>query len=96
MTYQPNSPLLKIEDLSVRFRTDEGEVEALDQISLDVQHGQTVGVVGESGCGKSVTAYSIMRLLPRPIGKITSGRILFQGKNLLDLDADEMQGIRGN
>ena len=96
MTDQPNSPLLKIEDLSVRFRTDEGEVEALDEVSFDVQHGQTVGVVGESGCGKSVTAYSIMRLLPRPIGKITSGRILFQGKNLLDLDADEMQGIRGN
>ena len=56
MTDQPNSPLLKIEDLSVSFRTDEGEVEALDQVSLDVQHGQTVGVVGESGCGKSVTA----------------------------------------
>jgi len=96
MTEQPSEPLLRIKDLCVCFTTDEGEVEALDKVSLEVQQGQTVGVVGESGCGKSVTAYSIMRLLPKPIGKISSGSILFQGRNLLDFDADEMQGIRGN
>ena len=58
-------PLLEVKDLSVRFKTDEGEVEALDKVSFEIRPGQTVGVVGESGCGKSVTAYSIMRLLPR-------------------------------
>ena len=96
MTEQPPEPLLRIKDLCVCFETDEGEVEALDKVSLEVQQGQTVGVVGESVCGKSVTAYSIMRLLPKPIGKISSGSILFQGSNLLDFNADEMQGIRGN
>ena len=96
MTDQAGTPLLQIEDLSVCFKTDEGEVEALDRVSLEVDHAQTVGVVGESGCGKSVTAYSVMRLLPRPMGRISSGNIFFEGKNLLDLSADEMQGIRGN
>ena len=90
------APLLEIIDLSVRFKTDEGEVEALDKVSFGINPGQTVGVVGESGCGKSVTAYSIMRLLPQPMGMITNGSILFQGKNLLDLGTEEMQGIRGN
>ena len=90
------APLLEIKDLSVRFSTDDGEVEALDKVSFEINPGQTVGVVGESGCGKSVTAYSIMRLLPQPMGMITNGSILFQGKNLLDLDTEEMQGIRGN
>lgn len=90
------TPLLEIKDLSVRFSTDDGEVEALDKVSFGINPGQTVGVVGESGCGKSVTAYSIMRLLPQPMGMITNGSILFQGKNLLDLDTEEMQGIRGN
>ena len=90
------APLLEIKDLSVRFSTDDGEVEALDKVSFGINPGQTVGVVGESGCGKSVTAYSIMRLLPQPMGMITNGSILFQGKNLLDLGTEEMQGIRGN
>jgi len=71
-------------------------VEALDKVSFGINPGQTVGVVGESGCGKSVTAYSIMRLLPQPMGMITNGSILFQGKNLLDLGTEEIQGIRGN
>ena len=91
-----NAPLLEIKDLSVRFKTDEGDVEALDKVSFEVQAGQTVGVVGESGCGKSVTAYSIMRLLPRPTGKITHGSIFFKGKNILDLSTDAMREIRGN
>jgi len=90
------APLLEIKDLSVRFSTDDGEVEALDKVSFGINPGQTVGVVGESGCGKSVTAYSIMRLLPQPMGMITNGSILFQGKNLLDLGTEEIQGIRGN
>lgn len=90
------SPLLEIRDLSVRFKTDEGEVEALDKVSLEIKPSQTVGVVGESGCGKSVTAYSIMRLLPRPMGIFSNGNILFQGKNLLDLSTEEMREIRGN
>ena len=90
------APLLEITDLSVRFSTDDGEVEALDKVSFGINPGQTVGVVGESGCGKSVTAYSIMRLLPQPMSMITNGSIIFQGKNLLDLGTEEMQGIRGN
>ena len=84
-------PLLEVKDLSVQFKTDEGEAEALDKVSFDIHPGQTVGVVGESGCGKSVTAYSIMRLLPRPMGMISNGSILFQGKNLLDLDTEEIK-----
>ena len=74
------APLLEIKDLSVRFSTDDGEVEALDKVSFGINPGQTVGVVGESGCGKSVTAYSIMRLLPQPMGMITNGSILFSGE----------------
>ena len=81
-------PLLEVKDLSVQFKTDEGDAEALDKVSFDIHPGQTVGVVGESGCGKSVTAYSIMRLLPRPMGMISNGSILFQGKNLLDLSTE--------
>ena len=90
------APLLEVKNLSVQFKTDEGEVEALDKVSFEIKQGQTVGVVGESGCGKSVTTYSIMRLLPRPMGTISNGSILFKGKNLLDLSTEEMQEIRGN
>ena len=90
------TPLLEVKDLSVQFKTDEGDVEALDKVSFQIHPGKTVGVVGESGCGKSVTAYSIMRLLPRPTGIISNGSILFQGKNLLDLTTEEMQEVRGN
>ncbi len=70
-------PLLAVQDLSVEFDTDAGPVSAVDGVSLQVRRGQTVAIVGESGCGKSVTALSIMRLLPRPVGRITGGRILF-------------------
>lgn len=88
--------LLDIKGLSVSFETDEGRVQALDSVDFQVGLGQTLGLVGESGCGKSVTALSIMRLLPKPVGKITSGRIHFQGKNLLELSADGMRQVRGN
>ena len=90
-------PLLRVEELSVSFRTDdEKEVEALDRVSFEINEGQTIGLVGESGCGKSVTAYSIMRLLPQPLGRITSGMITFGNKPLLELSAEEMREIRGN
>ena len=88
--------LLEVKELSVSFATDEGEVHALDAVNFEVKHGQTLGLVGESGCGKSVTALSVMRLLPRPIGKITGGRIHFGGMDLLKLTPDEMRQIRGN
>lgn len=88
--------MLDIKGLSVSFETDEGRVQALDSVDFQVGLGQTLGLVGESGCGKSVTALSIMRLLPKPVGKITSGRIHFQGKDLLELSADGMRQVRGN
>lgn len=89
------APLLQVRDLAVGFDTDHGLVRAVDEISFDVQAGQTVGLVGESGCGKSVTALSLMRLLPQPAGKILGGQILFEGRNLLDLPIAEMHHIRG-
>ena len=88
--------LLKVEDLSVAFTTDEGQVIALDQVGFEVKQGQTVGLVGESGCGKSVTAYSIMGLLPKPIGKVISGNISFQNISLTGLPPEERRKIRGN
>lgn len=88
--------LLKVENLSAGFTTDSGFIEVLDRIDFSVKVGQTISLVGESGCGKSVTASSIMRILPHPYGKITKGRILFQGQNLLDLPISEMYQIRGS
>lgn len=78
------------------FATDEGRVRAVDDVSFEIAQGQTLGIVGESGCGKSVTALSIMRLLPQPAGQIVDGQIRFQGDNLLDRSLDQMQRIRGN
>ena len=88
--------LLEIRDLSVAFEVDEGEVQALDGVSLEVGQGQTLGLVGESGCGKSVTALSVMRLLPKPMGKVLSGSITFQGEDLLKLSPEKMRDVRGN
>ena len=97
MAVEPqNAPILEIKDLSVAFEVDEGEVQALDGVNLEVSQGQTLGLVGESGCGKSVTALSVMRLLPKPMGKILSGNISFMGKDLLKLSPDEMREVRGN
>ncbi len=87
--------LLKIRDLVTGFDTDEGHVIAVDGVSIDVEAGETLGIVGESGCGKSVTALSIMRLLPQPMGKIHAGEILFEGKDLTKLPLEEMEKIRG-
>jgi len=89
------TPLLSIQNLTVRFETDEGLITAVDGISLDVQQGQTWGLVGESGSGKSVTALSILRLVPSPPGIIASGAILFQGHDLLRLPIEQLRPLRG-
>jgi oligopeptide/dipeptide ABC transporter ATP-binding protein len=87
--------LLKIEDLSVHFHLPEGIARAVDGISLDLAAGETLGLVGESGCGKSVTALSILGLVPSPPGRIAAGRIRFEDQNLLRLDAEQLRQIRG-
>lgn len=88
--------LLEVKDLRTYFYTQDGVVKAVDGVSYDVSEGEALGIVGESGCGKSVSALSIMRLIPQPPGKIVGGEILFDGTNLLDLDDDEMRKLRGN
>ena len=89
------APLLEVENLHVRFETSRGIVRAVDGISYTVRPGETVAIVGESGCGKSVSSLAIMRLLPKNTGRITAGRILFAGRNLLDLSDDDMREVRG-
>jgi peptide/nickel transport system ATP-binding protein len=91
-----DAPLLAIEDLVTEFRTEGGKVRAVDGVSFEIPKGKTVGVVGESGCGKSVTALSVMRLIQDPPGKIAAGRVLYGGKDLLKLPEAEMRKIRGN
>ncbi len=88
--------ILEVKDLQTSFFTERGEVKAVDHVSFDVYKGKTVCIVGESGCGKSVTSLSIMRLIPNPPGKIVGGEILYKGKNLLNLSMEEMRKIRGN
>lgn len=90
-----NANLLDVRNLSVSFHTDEGVFKAVDDVSLQVQRGEIVGLVGESGCGKSVTSLSILKLIPSPPGKIDSGRIYFNGHDLLKLDTAELRQIRG-
>jgi oligopeptide transport system ATP-binding protein len=87
--------LLQLKDLKTRFYTDDGVVHAVNGVSYAMEEGATVGVVGESGCGKSVHALSIMRLIPSPPGKIESGEIWFDGRDLLGLSISEMRKIRG-
>lgn len=87
--------LLKVKNLKTYFFTHEGTVKAVDEVSFSVNQGKTLGLVGESGCGKSVTALSIMRLIPNPPGKIVSGEIWFEGKNILKLNEKEIRKIRG-
>ena len=88
--------LLEVRGLTTRFRTARGELTAVDDVSFSVAAGQTLAIVGESGSGKSVTALSLMRLIPDPPGRITAGEIVFEGQDLLRLDETRMQGIRGN
>ena len=87
--------LLEIKNLKTYFYTDDGVSKAVDGVDLEIIKGQTLGIVGESGCGKSVTAFSIMRLLTEPPAMIAGGEIFFKGKNLLECDAEEMRMIRG-
>src|SRR5262245_29328217 len=95
MGSENGAPLLSVEDLRTHFFTDDGVVKAVDGVSYSIEKGKVLGVVGESGCGKSVTALSIMRLIAPP-GRIASGRILFEGRDLLALPEPEMRTIRGN
>jgi peptide/nickel transport system ATP-binding protein/oligopeptide transport system ATP-binding protein len=87
-------PLLAIEDLRTVFRSSAGDLPAVDGVTVSVAPGRTLGIVGESGCGKSVLSLSIMRLVPRP-GRIASGSIRFEGRDLVGLPEDEMRGLRG-
>jgi oligopeptide/dipeptide ABC transporter ATP-binding protein len=90
------APLLEIDDLRTYFFAAAGVVRAVDGVSLTVRTGETLGVVGESGCGKSVTALSVLRLVADPPGRIVGGAIWFEGKNLLDLSESQMEAVRGN
>ncbi len=88
-------PLLAVEDLHVQFDTSRGVVHAVDGISYTVNRGEVVAIVGESGCGKSVSSLAVMGLLAKPAGRVTKGRVLFEGRDLLKLAADDMRAIRG-
>lgn len=88
--------LLEVRNLKTYFDTDAGTVKAVDGVSFSIEPGKTLGIVGESGCGKSVTSLSIMQLLPKPVGRIAGGEIVMNGKNLLTLSEPEMRKIRGN
>jgi ABC-type dipeptide/oligopeptide/nickel transport system ATPase component len=87
--------LLRLEGLRTHFKTNDGVVKAVDGVDYSVKRGTTLGLVGESGCGKSVTALSIMRLLPRT-GRIAAGRVWFEGRDLAESSEEEMQDVRGN
>jgi oligopeptide transport system ATP-binding protein len=88
-------PLLHVENLSVEFKTDDGLVKAVTEVSFDLYPGETLGIVGESGSGKSVTNLALMGLVPRPPGRVTSGRAIYQGKDLLTLHERELSSLRG-
>jgi peptide/nickel transport system ATP-binding protein len=90
------APLLEVRDLRTDFYTDDGVFRAVDGVSFSIGKGRSLGIVGESGCGKSVTALSIMGLIPQPPGKIASGEIRFEGTDLLKLSAAAMRDLRGN
>ncbi len=92
----PARPLLSIDGLKTHFRNRDGIVRAVDGVSFDVHPGETLAVVGESGCGKSVTLLSVLRLLPMPPARIVAGRVLFDGRDLLKVSDKEMRDVRGN
>ena len=88
--------LIQVKNLQTSFFTPEGEVRSVDGVSFEIGEGKTLGLVGESGCGKSVTSLSIMRLVPSPPGQIVGGEIYYRGRDLLKLNKEEMRKIRGN
>src|SRR5580700_4348599 len=88
-------PLLELRNLSIAFDTERGQIRPVQDVSLSIFPGQTLAVVGESGCGKSVTALSILRLIPSPPGKVLGGQVLFAGRDLLTLSERQMQSVRG-
>jgi oligopeptide transport system ATP-binding protein len=90
------APLLSVRNLSTEFRTERGTLKAVDDVSFDLAAGETLAIVGESGSGKSVTAMSMLRLIPTPPGRISSGEVVFNGVDLLKLDDHEIRDIRGN
>ena len=88
------APLLDISGLKVHFKTDDGMVRAVDGVDISVNRGETVSIVGESGCGKTVTAMTVLKLIAMPPGRIMAGKILFEGRDLVPMDLDEMRAIR--
>jgi peptide/nickel transport system ATP-binding protein/oligopeptide transport system ATP-binding protein len=96
LDYANLEKVLQIKNLQTFFFTDAGIVKSVNDVSYDLFEGETLGLVGESGCGKSVTSFSILRLIPDPPGKIVGGEILFEGKDLTKISMDEMRKIRGN
>src|SRR5688572_33448116 len=89
-------PILEIKNLKTQFQTQDGVVKAVDDVSFYIMPGETLGIVGESGCGKSMTGLSIMRLIPNPPGKIVAGEIIFNGDDILRMSDDQVRSIRGN
>jgi oligopeptide transport system ATP-binding protein len=87
--------LLTVQGLETRFRTREGVVHAVNGISFNLKEGETLGIVGESGCGKSVSVMSVLRLIPSPPGEIAAGQALFKGKDLLKMSDEEIRHVRG-
>ena len=89
-------PLLAVDNLKTQFFTQDGVVKAVNGVSFRLMPGETLGIVGESGCGKSITAMSLMRLIPTPPGKIVDGTVIFQGKDILKMSDEQIRSIRGN
>src|SRR5687768_6851905 len=91
-----NTALLEVRGLRTHFASERGEVRAVDGVDLSLERGRTLGIVGESGCGKSVTALSIMGLVPQPPGRIVAGEVLFEGEDLLKVPTHRMRDLRGD
>jgi oligopeptide transport system ATP-binding protein len=91
-----SEPLLSVNNLKTQFFTQDGVVKAVNGVSFRLMPGETLGIVGESGCGKSITAMSLMRLIPTPPGKIVDGQVVFQGKDILKMNDEQIRAIRGN